>query len=80
MYYQIEQAGPGHEHRPDVGTHAEPECRHVVNALDTDAVPMRLRFDTLEQPRTYVIRTLGALRIVQVTDDGEHVPVDTNTL
>ena len=24
MHYEIEQAGPGHEHGPDVGTHAEP--------------------------------------------------------
>jgi len=25
MHYEIEQAGPGREHRPDVGTQAEPE-------------------------------------------------------
>ena len=40
---------------------------------------MPLRFDTLEQARTYVTQTPGALRIVQVTGDGERVPVDTST-
>ena len=39
----------------------------------------RCRFDTLEQARTYVARTPGTLRIVEVTDDGERVPVDTST-
>ena len=43
MHYEIEQAGPGHEHRPDVGTHAEPERWHVVNVFNADAVPMPLR-------------------------------------
>jgi hypothetical protein len=78
--YEIEQAGAGDEHRPDVGTHAEPERWHVVKVFNADAVPMPLRFDTLEQARTYVTRTPGTLRIVEVTDDGERVPVDTSTL
>ena len=78
MHYEIEQAGAGDEHRPDVGTHAEPERWHVVKVFNADAVPMPLRFDTLEQARTYVTRTPGTLRIVEVTDDGERVPVDTS--
>ena len=78
-HYEVEQAGAGQEHEPDVGTHAEPERWRVVRALNADAVPMPLRFDTLEQARTYVARTPGTLRVVQVTDEGERVPVDTNT-
>ncbi len=77
MHYEIEQAGPGHEHGPDVGTHAEPERWHVVNVFDADAVPMPLRFDTLEQAMSYTYRTPGTLRIVEVTDEGERVLVDT---
>jgi hypothetical protein len=34
----------------------------VVKVFNADAVPMPLRFDTLEQARTYVVRTPGALR------------------
>ena len=49
MRYEIEQAGTGHEHGPDVGTHAEPERWHVVNVFNADAVPMPLTFDALEQ-------------------------------
>jgi hypothetical protein len=49
----------------------------VVNVLNADAVPMPLRFDTLEQARAYVARTAGTLRVVEVTDEGERVPVDT---
>ena len=79
MHYEIEQAGAGHEHGPDVGTHAGPERWHVVNVFNADAVPMPLRFDTLDQALAYVARTPGTLRIVQVTDDGERVPVDTAT-
>ena len=30
MHYEIEQAGDGSEHRPDIGTHAQPERWHVV--------------------------------------------------
>ena len=80
MHYEIEQAGAGEEHRPAVGTHAEPERWHVVRVLNADAVPMPLRFDTLEQALAYVARTPGTLRIVEVTDEGERVPVDTATL
>ena len=76
MHYEVEQAGAGGEHHPDVGTHAEPERWHVVNAFNADAVPMPLRFDTLEQARTYVARTPGVIRIVEVTDAGERVPVE----
>ena len=79
MRYEVEQAGLGREPGPDVGTHAEPAGWHVVRVFNADAVPMPLRFDTLEQARTYVTRTPGTLRIVEVTDDGERVPVDTST-
>src|SRR4051794_27953459 len=54
MHHEIEQAGTGHEHGPDVGTHAEPGGWHVVKVFNADAVPMPLRFDTLDQARTYV--------------------------
>jgi hypothetical protein len=79
MHYEIERAGLGHEPGPDVGTHAEPERWHVVNVFDADAVPMPLRFDTLEQAMSYTYRTPGRLRIVEVTDEGERVPMDTST-
>jgi len=78
--YEIEQAGAEDEHRPDVGTHTEPERWHVVRVFNADTVPMPLRFDTLEQAGTYVARTPGTLRIVEVTDDSERVPVDASTL
>jgi hypothetical protein len=74
MRYEVEQAGAGDEHEPDVETHAEPERWHVVNA---DAVPMPLRFDTLEQALAYVVRMLGTLRVVEVDDEGERMPVDS---
>ena len=80
MHYEVEQAGTGGEHRPDVGTHAEPERWHVVKVLNADAVPMPLRFDTLEQALAYVAQTPGTLRIVEVGDEGERVPVDRSTL
>ena len=80
MHYEIEQAGLGHQHGPDVGAHAGPESWHVVRAFNADAVPMPLRFDTLTQALDYVRRTPGTLRIVEVSDDGERVPVDTTTL
>ena len=73
MHYEVEQASP------DVGTNAEPERWHVVSVFDSDAVPMPLRFDTLDQALAYVARTPGTLRIVEVTDDGERVPVDRST-
>ena len=74
MRYEVEQAGAGDEHEPDVETDAEPERWHVVNA---DAVPMPLRFDTLEQALAYVVRMPGTLRVVEVDDEGERMPVDS---
>jgi hypothetical protein len=73
MHYEIEQASP------DVGTHAEPERWHVVAIIDTDAVPMPLTFEALTQALAYVARTPGTLRVVEVTDEGERVPVDMST-
>jgi hypothetical protein len=78
--YEIEQADAGDEHRPGVGTHAVPKRWRVVRALNADAVPMPLRFDTLEQALAYVAQTPGTLRIVEVGDEGERVPVDRSTL
>jgi hypothetical protein len=80
MHYEVEQADAANEHRPDVGTHAEPAGWHVVRALNADAVPMPLRFDTLEQALAYVGRMPGALRVVEVDDEGERMPVDRGTL
>ena len=77
--YEIEQAGAGEEHRPGIGTHAVPERWRVVRVLNADAVPMPLRFDTLEQALAYTYRTPGTLRIVEVTDEGERLPVDAAT-
>ena len=79
MRYEIEQAGAGEEHRPAVGTHTEPERWHVVRVFNADAVPMPLTFEALQQALAYVARTPGTLRIVEVDDDGERVPVDTAT-
>ena len=73
MHYEIEQARPGHEHGPDVGTHTEPERWRVVNVSNADAVPMPLRFDTLDQALAYLARASGTLRIIEVTDEGERV-------
>ena len=78
MHYEIEQTGLGHERGPDVGTYAEPEDWHVVRVLNADAVPMPLRYDALQQALAYIQRTPGTLRIVEVADDGERVPVDTS--
>jgi hypothetical protein len=77
MHYEIEQLGPGHEGEPDVGTHADHERWHVIKVFNADAVPMPLRFDTLEQALAYAYRTPCTFRITQVADDGERVPVDT---
>ena len=77
MHYEIEQLGPGHEGEPDVGTHAEPERWHMVMIFDRDAVPVPLKFDTLEQALAYAYRMPGTLRIVQVADNGERVPAAT---
>jgi hypothetical protein len=79
MHYEIEQAGLGREHGPDVGTRADPTRWHVVNAFNADAVPRPLTFEALQQALAYVARTPGTLRIVEVDDDGERVPVDTAT-
>ena len=76
MHYEVEQAGTGGEHHPDIGTHAEPERWHVVNVFDTDVVPTPLTFDTIDQALDYVRQTSGRLRIVEVTDEGERVPVN----
>ena len=76
--YEVEQADAGNEHRPGVGTHAVPKRWRVVRALNADAVPMPLRFDTLEQALAYVAQTPGTLRIVEVGDEGERVPVETD--
>ena len=78
MHYEIEQAGDGQEHRPDVGTHAEPVGWHVVNVFDSDVVPTPLTFDTIDQALAYVARTPGTLRVVEVTDAGERVPVEAS--
>ena len=79
VHYEVEQADAGDEHRPDVGTRVEPERWRVVRALNADAVPMPLRFDTLDQARTYVARTPGTLRVVEVTDEGERVLAQVGT-
>ncbi len=50
----------------------------MVNVFNADAVPMPLQFDTLEQALAYLARTPGALRVVEVTDEGERVPVERN--
>jgi len=74
MHYEIEQASP------DVGTNAGPGGWHVVNVFDADAVPMPLRFDTLDQALAYVGRMPGSFRVVEVDDEGERMPVDRGTL
>ena len=70
MHYEVEQASP------DVGTHAEPERWHVVAIIDTSAVPMPLTFEALTQALDYVRRTPSPLRVVEVTDEGERMPVE----
>jgi len=79
-HYEVEQTGDGSEHGPGVGTRAEPARWHVVKVFNADAVPMPLRFDTLEQALAYVAQTPGTLRIVEVGDEGERLPVDRSTL
>ena len=80
MHYEIEQAGLGREPGPDVGTHARPRRWHKVNVLTADGVPMPLTFEALQQALDYVRRTPGTLRVVEVSDEGERVPVDASTL
>ena len=48
MRYEVGRVGAGDEHRPDVGTHAEPERWHVVRVFDSDVVPTTPRFDTID--------------------------------
>jgi hypothetical protein len=74
MHYEVEQASP------DVGTHTEPERWHVVTIIDTEVVPTPLTFDTIEQALAYTLGSPGPLRIVEVTDEGERLPVDRSTL
>src|SRR4051812_28895890 len=79
MHYEIEQAGVGDKHRPDVGTHAEPARWHAVNVFDADVVPTPLTFDTIDHALAYVAPTSGTLRIVEVIDEGERVLVNRST-
>ena len=51
----------------------------MVKVFNADAVPMPLRFDTLEQALAYVTRMPGALRVIEVDDKGERMPVDRST-
>ena len=74
MHYEIERAGAASS--PDVGTHAEPERWHVVNVFGSEVVPTPLTFDTLDRALAYVAQTPGTLRVIEVTDEGERVPVD----
>ena len=80
MHYEIEQAGPGREPGPAVGAHARPRRWHKVNVLTADAVPMPLTFEALTRALDYVRRTPGTLRVVEVSDEGERLPVDAGTL
>ena len=70
MHYEIEQASP------DVGTNAEPERWQVVAIIDTEVVPTPLTFDTIDQALAYTLRAAGPLRVVEVTDAGERMPVE----
>ena len=80
MHYEVEQAGAGREPGPDVGTHAEPERWRKVNVLAADAVPVPLTFEALTPALDYVRRTPGPLRVVEVSDEGERLPVDGSAL
>ena len=51
----------------------------MVRVFNADAVPMPLRFDTLDQALAYTYRTPETLRVVEVTDEGERLPVETTT-
>ena len=69
MHYEIEQAGAGHE--PALtSVPAQSRSAGTWSRSSMDAMPMPLRFDTLEQARAYVARTPGTLRIVEVTEHG----------
>ena len=80
MHYEIERAGLGREPGPDVGSHARPKRWRKVSVLTANAVPMPLTFEALTPALDYVRRTSGTLRVVEVSDEGERVPVDTTTL
>ena len=73
MRYEVEQASP------DVGTNAEPVRWHVVAVIDTEVVPTLLTLDTLDQALAYVARVSGTLRVVEVNDEGERMPVNRST-
>ena len=80
MHYEIEQADLGREPGPVVGTRARPRRWRKVNILAADAVPRPLTFEALTPALDYVRRTPGPLRVVEVGDEGERVPVDASTL
>jgi hypothetical protein len=80
VHDEIEQAGPGREPGPDVGTHARPKRWRKVAVLAADAVPRPLTFEALTPALDYVRRTPGPLRVVEVSDEGERVPVDAGAL
>jgi hypothetical protein len=77
MHYEIEQAGRGPG--PDVGIHVQPKRWHKVNVLTADAMPKPLTFEALTQALDYVRQTPGPLRVVEVSDEGERVPMDAST-
>jgi hypothetical protein len=80
MHYEIERAGLGREPDPVVGTPARPKRWRKVNLLTADAVPRPLTFEALTPALDYVRQTPGPLRVVEVSDEGERVPVDASTL
>ena len=80
MRYEVEQAGLGREHGPGVGAYAWPRRWHKINVLTADAVPTPLTFEALTQVLDYVRRTPATLRVVEVSDEGERVPVDASAL
>ena len=80
MHYEIEQAVLGREPDPVVGTHARPKRWRKVNVPTAGAVPRPLTFEALTPALDHVRRTPGTLRVVEVSDEGERVPVDASTL
>ena len=48
----------------------------MVAIIDTEVVPTPPTFDTIDQALAYVARTPGTLRVVEVSDEGERVPVE----
>ena len=76
MHYEIEQAGAGRSTARTSAPTPSPSAGTWSAVIDADAVPMPLRFDTLDQALAYVARTPGTLRVVEVNDEGERVPVD----